>query len=210
MSIPNPFIFKRGDVRILVTYKGKEIVGSVCSQAMVLASPAWEKFVFPPWENQEIASTTSSSTPGQEKAINFTEDNGEALLVLLNIAHLQFCKVPDNQLHYDLLYNLACLIDLHQCIDLVKSYKSHWVSGSRTQMMMSGQQGWFFIAYVFGLEELFEEAARRLVKELRTDEEGKWYTGELTSPERAETMKLGFLGMCILSALLCSTCLWES
>jgi hypothetical protein len=190
-------------VRILVTYEGEEVVGSASSHAMALASPVWEMFVVR-WENQEIASTASPSTPGKEKAIDFKEDDGEALLVLLNIAHFQFRKIPDHALHYDLLYNVAGLIDQYQCIDLVKSYKSHWVSDSRRQLATFGQQGWFFIAYVFGLEHLFEEAVGKLARELRTNEEGNWYTGELLLPK---TMLLDIKGMFILSALLSSACL---
>jgi hypothetical protein len=86
MSTPNPFIFKRGDVRILATYEGEEVVGSVSSHAMALASPVWEMFVVR-WENPETASTASPLTPGKEKAINFKEDDGEAF-ILHHVHHL--------------------------------------------------------------------------------------------------------------------------
>jgi hypothetical protein len=130
------------------------------------------------WENQEITLTASPSTPGKEKGIDFRTDDGEALLVL-NIAHLKFSNVQDHTLHYDLLYKVASLIKLYQCIDLVKSYKTHWVSDSQRQLATAGQQGWFFIAYAFGLDQLFEEAAGKMARELRTNEEGKWYIGDL-------------------------------
>lgn len=45
----NPFVFDAGDVRILVNYKEEILEGMICSQALVHASPAWKKFIFPPW-----------------------------------------------------------------------------------------------------------------------------------------------------------------
>jgi hypothetical protein len=151
------FTFAPGDIRLIVTNsKTKEkIVGTVCSESMVLASPVWKKFLFPPWEQ------TPSADP---KQINCSEDNAEALLVLLNIVHLKFDVVP-KILPYQLLYNLAILIDQYQCLKLVHPWLESWLQDEESQSMVDGQEGWLFIAWVFGREAIFEQLARKLLKQ---------------------------------------------
>jgi hypothetical protein len=100
-------------VRILVTYQDEQVIGKVSSRALVLASPVWEKFLFPPW-----------IVEGQEegvKEIDCTEDNADALLLLLNIAHLNFVAVP-NYLKYEPLFQVALLVDQYQCLNLIKPW----------------------------------------------------------------------------------------
>jgi hypothetical protein len=48
-STHNPFEFEGGDLRILVTHKGQRLVGNISTSAMMLASPVWKKFIFPPF-----------------------------------------------------------------------------------------------------------------------------------------------------------------
>jgi hypothetical protein len=184
-------------VRISVTWLGQQVVGSVCSQAMAHASPVWEKFLFPPWE--------TTSTSKKEKEIDFKEDNAMALLILLNIAHLQFNKIPIQTLKYSLHYDVAILVDQYQCIGLVITFKWTWLGNYGWDSTRPGKEGWLFIAWVFGLEKTFEEVAERLVKGLHSDGGGKWYIGAVLLPE---TMPPGFIGKFIFPVRF--TGMWES
>ncbi|KAF8861573.1 hypothetical protein BDZ45DRAFT_248778 [Acephala macrosclerotiorum] len=80
------FTFNDGDVRIKVKYVGHDIVGSVVSQAMMMDSPMWKKFIFPP----RVPDSTAAAT----KEIDFSGENGDVILSLLQIVHFQFTKVP--------------------------------------------------------------------------------------------------------------------
>ncbi|TAQ89284.1 hypothetical protein B7494_g2369 [Chlorociboria aeruginascens] len=82
ISSPPEFTFPQSDVRLGITYKGAPAYAHVCSHSMILASDVWNVFLFPPWSNQATAE------PVQD--LDFTEDNAEALLVLLCVVHLRF------------------------------------------------------------------------------------------------------------------------
>ncbi|TVY90016.1 hypothetical protein LAWI1_G005082 [Lachnellula willkommii] len=66
----NPFDFEGGDLTIVVMYEGKRVTGKVSTSAMMLASPVWKKFIFPPWNplpaTHEEGETTGGSQNAQE------------------------------------------------------------------------------------------------------------------------------------------------
>jgi hypothetical protein len=113
-SEKNPFMFPSGDVTLLTTHpKTKQpLTGTVVSYALTLASPVWKKFLFPPWETNDLES--------KPKQIDCTEDDSSALLILLNIAHLRFNEVPNGKLEYSLLFEVAKLCDQYDCVNLVR------------------------------------------------------------------------------------------
>jgi hypothetical protein len=131
------------------------MIGIVCSEVMVHASPVWKKFLFPPWEQEP------SKAP---KQIDCSDDDAGALLVLLNIAHLKFDIVP-KLLPYQLLYHVAILVDQYQCLKLVLPWLRLWLQDEESQSMVDGQEGWLFIAWAFGRESVFEQLARKLLKQ---------------------------------------------
>ncbi|KAH7355424.1 hypothetical protein BKA65DRAFT_475863 [Rhexocercosporidium sp. MPI-PUGE-AT-0058] len=124
----NPFSFDGGDVTIRVTFNDEVIRGKVVSGCMASASSVcnfpiqdfhdssylrglranhvhecqvWKMFLYPPW---------SSEGGGPVKELDFSDDDGEALLVLLRIVHLQFTSVPTSFKGSILpLYNIALL-----------------------------------------------------------------------------------------------------
>ena len=59
--------------------------------------------------------------------LHFEDDDGEALLLLLRIAHLQFAEVPVS-LDFDKLLQVAILCDMYDCVGLVKPWLSTWLS----------------------------------------------------------------------------------
>jgi hypothetical protein len=146
VAAKSPFTFETGDVRIKVTSEGKRIIGSVSSAALILASPVWNKFIHPPWE--EVKDPAASN---KEKEIDCSEDNAYALLILLNIAHLRFDLVP-NRLSCVDLYNVAILVDQYQCVKLVRPWLTFWLTDEEIQSKQAGQEGWLFIAWAFGRE----------------------------------------------------------
>ncbi|KAK0119384.1 hypothetical protein ONS95_010836 [Cadophora gregata] len=160
-SVSNPFNFKGGDVKIKVKYKGEEMVGMVATQAMVLASPVWEKFIFPPWSNES----------SKVKEIDFSGDDGEAMLILLNIAHLQFCYVP-NELHYLLLYQIAILCEQYDCHAILKPWLESWLKNEPNDLYAIGKEEWIYIAWAFGRENYFRSKATLLLLHIELHQDG--------------------------------------
>lgn len=133
----HPFVFDNGDgdVRAKVLYEGGEVSFKLFSHALSFASPVWKKLIFPPFPlltsradgeepNSKTSYVTNESFPDIE--LDFTEDNPEALLVLLRIAHLQFSTIPSD-LPYVILNNVAILCDKYNCRSLVKPWLKDWL-----------------------------------------------------------------------------------
>lgn len=116
------FTFEGGDILISVTYKGEAITGKVFSGAMVMASPVWKYFIFSPFlQNNNTAICDEGravpkpafSGPHVE-TLDFSEDDGEALLILLRLAHMQFRLIPST-INTTLFRDVAILCDLYDC-----------------------------------------------------------------------------------------------
>lgn len=100
---PSTVLDPLGDVRL--TTSTQDFI--VSSKVMCLASPVWRAMCDPQglWAKQ--SSSSSSSTAN----VNLPEDDPDALLILLRIAHLQFSDLPDALVVYRHLLQLAVLCD---------------------------------------------------------------------------------------------------
>ncbi|KUJ15941.1 uncharacterized protein LY89DRAFT_99541 [Mollisia scopiformis] len=118
--LPSPpeFTFTPSDVRLLINTPDDTLAyAHVSSHALVLASPVWKNFLFPPW---------STST---EKVLehDFSDDDPAALLVLLRIAHLKLKGIEEFAPSKDLLVDLAILCNKYVCGDLLYPWIAGWV-----------------------------------------------------------------------------------
>ncbi|KAG4433038.1 hypothetical protein IFR05_011477 [Cadophora sp. M221] len=165
---PHPFDFPAGDAQMLVTYKNQAITCLVCSQALVCASPVWKKFLFPPW----VPAPAPTTGPRQ---IDCSEDDGEALLILLNILHLKFKDVPI-RLGYKVLIQVAVLCDQYICVSIAKPWIDGWMREVETDLVAKNfvTPHMLFACWVLGREATFETLAQKLILELRMDKQGRW------------------------------------
>ncbi|KAH7355413.1 hypothetical protein BKA65DRAFT_582335 [Rhexocercosporidium sp. MPI-PUGE-AT-0058] len=164
----NPFVFPGADIRMLMTYKGKAIIALVSSHVLICASPVWKKFLFPPW----VAASVPVNSP---KQIDCSEDDGVALLIILNIIHLRHKEVL-LRLEPDTLLQVAVLCDQYDCAGIVKHWISIWMKETEANLVAKHfvPPQILFVCWVFGLEDNFEALTIKLVMELRTDDEGIW------------------------------------
>ncbi|CAD6445328.1 d280fc85-b23d-4eb0-808a-76158f30e43d [Sclerotinia trifoliorum] len=169
----HPFVFDNGDgdVGAKVLYEGCEVSFKLSSHALSFASPVWKKLIFPPFplltsraEGEESNSKKScvANEPFSDIELDFTEDNPEALLVLLRIAYLQFSAIPSS-LPYVILDNIAILCDKYNCILLVKPWLKDWLKDEQYEAYLPRQEGWLWIAYCFGRRKLFYDLMNVLV-----------------------------------------------
>lgn len=176
------FSFEPSDLRLKVKYKGDLITAHVSSSAMSFASSVWKKFIFPPWKpiaandpptqgTIPVAKRIKTASDGKDKdtscsavaELDFKDDNGEALLILLRIAHLRFHDIPST-LPYQTLLSVAVLCDQYQCINLVRPWLSCWLVNEVKLSTQFGNENWLFIAWVFGREKVFQALAVHLVR----------------------------------------------
>ncbi|KUJ06367.1 uncharacterized protein LY89DRAFT_410902 [Mollisia scopiformis] len=174
------FNFENGDVTIQVNYYTKQITGKVVSIAMAMASTVWKKFIFPPWTQDQLTSTGNGERDLPRPAmtvlpvdkLDFREDDGDALLILLRIAHLQFKHVP-SVVTLDFLYNIAILCNLYDCVELVKPWLSLWLEVAHRRESPKR----LIIAWTFGKHEMFQEASEALTWNLRVSRDGRTFVG---------------------------------
>ncbi|KAI9764503.1 MAG: hypothetical protein M1839_005892 [Geoglossum umbratile] len=156
-------IFKNGDCRLTVAYWGECDTFIVSSTAMSFASPVWKKIMNPPFgEPANLA----------KKPISFLDDNAEALLILLRIAHLQFREVPF-KLDYTNLFNISVLCDKYDCSNIIQPWVGTWLEGIQALAMTSGYEGSLFIAWALGKEIMFEKLAKQLVRDVCVSNTGE-------------------------------------
>ncbi|KAH6663091.1 hypothetical protein B0J14DRAFT_684826 [Halenospora varia] len=100
-------------------------------------------------ELAKLGSTASDVRDEEEmKEIEFADDDGKALLLLLRIAHLQFNKIPLT-LIFDQFLNVAILCDMYS----------------------KGNEKYLLISWVFHRESIFVRLAEKFVKEVRLKDE---------------------------------------
>lgn len=154
-NIDRPVLLDSGDVRLHFEYSNQSLTLHGSSRALSLASPVWNKILNPPFGS--LVSKEGNNNGKQDKHIDFSEDNGEALLILLRIAHLQFSKVPSTLKSFDTLLALAILCDKYDCVGLIKLWLPPWVGNEGTEFKWdeAGYEPWLFIAWVLlrGLQE---------------------------------------------------------
>ncbi|PVH77246.1 hypothetical protein DL98DRAFT_534993 [Cadophora sp. DSE1049] len=81
-----------------------------------MASPVWHKFLSPPWMKSDDPPVTE---------IDFSEDDGAALLILLRIVHYQLPYIPKT---VDLMtsYNIAVLCEQYDCLHMISPWVKRW------------------------------------------------------------------------------------
>jgi hypothetical protein len=140
---------------------------------MILASDVWKVFLFPPWSNQATAE------PVQD--LDFTEDNAEALLVLLCVVHLRFEDIMYDSPPKQVLIDLAFLCDQYFCHHLIRPWAGNWID-RQFGFEFAENSGWFggrsaadwlpiiMLAYVFrpaSKPDYFEKGVHWLFNENR-------------------------------------------
>ncbi|CZR64662.1 uncharacterized protein PAC_14560 [Phialocephala subalpina] len=137
---------------------------------MCLASKVWKKFIYPPWApSQQTLSVIERLTapkpalcaPPVDK-LDFREDDGDALLLLLRVAHIQFKHIKST-LSSDLLHGVAELCDIYGCVELIKPWLSTWWDNSNIQFGRGEfAYRWLFAAWVFGFDRVFATTAKAI------------------------------------------------
>lgn len=169
-SEKSPFHFDGGDVRAKATFNDETVTFKVSSHALSFASPVWKRLMFPPYPQITESSSHESKKSKAVEAfpdieLDFTEDNTDALLILLQIAHLQFSNIPKT-LPYETLLGVAILCDQYDCRRLVKPWVKDWTSEGWKESQLPDHGGWLFIAWYFGRQKTFEKLAMVYVRRL--------------------------------------------
>jgi hypothetical protein len=137
----------------------------VSKTAMILASPVWKAMFERHWKENE-----STEIP-------LPDDDIEAILLVLRIAHLRFHELPrTGGLTIAALLKLAVVCDKYDLVKLVRPFLDlyGWAS-SHLPDIGSGKNcnpSWFFIAWTFGYKDSFEYLATYVVRRIQLNAHG--------------------------------------
>lgn len=162
--ITEPVIFDRSsDLTVVVGLP--DVMQAECKvsrKAMRLASPVWDAMLDPAKPYVESNSTQ----------VAFEDDDLEAFIVLLYIAHCQFRKLP-NTLSYNRLLHLTVLCDKYDTVGLVRPFLPAWVEPWKKFAHEKGFERFLCVAYTFGFINTFESMVRNLVRLTEIDSTGE-------------------------------------
>ena len=112
---------KRSRLRVPSVTPFHQRILIVSSAVMRIASPVWRTMFDPQGHFME---SQRSSSP---REIHFPDDDADALLIVLYIAHLQFGKLPE-ALDYQELLNLAIICDKYDTVSTVRPVSDFCIS----------------------------------------------------------------------------------
>lgn len=191
---PSDFIFEGGDVEITIKHNGTQFKGRVCSQPMVLASPVFKRFIYPPWQVAQPAqpaarfsffsphsgSNFHPALPPMQPPIgniDFSDDPASTLLIILRIIHLNLSNLPGEISSAELL-QLALLCEQYQCATLISTFAIEWIEEASHNEYTSevGKDSWLLIYWTFGYPDDYLRLAEELVLAVSLDGDGNvWF-----------------------------------
>lgn len=128
----------------------------VNAQTMRMMSPVWSTMLDPAKGWKESSSNT----------LDLDDDDPDALLVLLQIAHLKFKDIK-RVTHVDELFQLAILCDKYDVTALIGPFLKAWIDGMQTTCPTESLDKWLFIAWVFGMIKIYKAIAKSISLSVR-------------------------------------------
>ncbi|KAF2497605.1 hypothetical protein BU16DRAFT_319275 [Lophium mytilinum] len=164
VTLANP-----SDLTLIVGPLGQSI--HVSRGALRLASPVWNTMFSDQWAESS------------KKEVQFPDDDPEALLIVLGIAHLRFKERP-KVLLYRQLVELAVICDKYDTVAVIRPFLQEWI-GYEEMKVGPGTEEWIFVAWTFGIRDKFVNGVQDLVRNTLADAQEC-----LVWPEQHVTLRL--------------------
>lgn len=149
----------------------------VVSAALCLSSPVFRAMLGPN-SNFKEACELRKSKSAEPHVISLDDDYPQALAVVLHVLHLRNDKVPQ-KITFDNLYELAVICDKYDCAVAMSLWISIWVRQWSDLSLDSGYERWLFIAWAFGIEDVFTKLSKKIIMEGHfTRKGGRLLTGQ--------------------------------
>ena len=165
----------------------------VSSKVLCLASPVWKAMLKSNGHFKEAILSAGV------REVHLADDDPDALLLVLRIAHLQFRDITSEPT-FDQFLNIALICDKYDIVPLVQPWLPNWIGWLKPMMHHPGYEEWLFIAWTFGEARDYEKLASLLVSQVITDKEGQCYrSGKILG----KNLPPGALGVYITSRRQC-------
>lgn len=113
---------------------------------------------------KEACELRTRSTNTEPYRLQLEDDNPEALAVILLALHCQNFLVP-KAISFKNLLDLAIICDKYDCAAGVSLWIDIWSQKWKAMALVAGYEQWLFIAWTFGMGEVFESLSKKLILE---------------------------------------------
>ncbi|KAF2470750.1 uncharacterized protein BDR25DRAFT_32270 [Lindgomyces ingoldianus] len=137
----------------------------------VIVSPDIVRRLSPAWENIVSTQTHKSWPSLSQKKVRLTEDDPEIMILVMQVAHLQFKQLPDT-LEYRQLLELALISHRYKTNHVLIPFLPKWTRPYQDKFLNDGMEEWMFIAYQFGYEDDYLMLAKHLTLHCTLNEDG--------------------------------------
>lgn len=136
----------------------------VASQVLCSASPVFRAMLGPASSFREACELRKMSATAEPYRLVLEDDNPEALAVILLALHCQNKFVPVTVSFQNLL-DLAIICDKYDCATAVSLWTDIWTKDWKKMAQDAGYEQWLFIAWTFGVEDVFHSLSKKLIME---------------------------------------------
>lgn len=154
----------RGQKRLLVS-----------SHALRRVSPVWRAMLSPSggwWQLKSAAAAKQLTLANDNNNDDDDDDDVEALVVVLNVAHVRFRDLP-SVLGFRQLVQLARVCGGYETVAAVRPFLPDWTKPFEHAVLQPGYEEWLYVAWTFGFAQAFAAIARHLILHATVDDEGR-------------------------------------
>ncbi|KAE9988241.1 hypothetical protein EG327_003455 [Venturia inaequalis] len=108
--------------------------------------------------------------------VELPDDNPQAILILLQIAHLRFDQLPGGAMSLQELNRLAIVCDKYDAVATVRPFIKTWSPASRRVFSPHGNEQYLWVYWVFGYMPEFSYLAVEMQLSICTNEDGQCLT----------------------------------
>ena len=182
-----------GDLKLVIGSDSGSKEYLVSSVVLCLASLVWNAMFG--LEGRFKKAKVSKSSGVRE--VRFEDDDADALLLVLRIAHLKFSNLPAT-LNYKELLSLAIICDKYDLVHLVRPWLYKWEKTLKPSSNSHGNEGWLFIAWTFGDTPSYKALTDLLVRHCTTVNTGECFrSGRLIVGDHIPPGSIGQSVLCV-------------
>jgi hypothetical protein len=191
-DIPHPGFFVLHDTYLEICPDGDLEIGYysvgttflVSSHALRTASSVFRDLLGPTsafadsslrHKTQDTLSGSTDNSTQRYRLVIHTVHNRAAVAVAFYALHGHGNKIPDD-IEFPYLYDLAILCEDYKCASIVLPFYRNWFDKWTIEEQCDG--GWLYIAWVFGLEDIFQTLTKRFATGAFREGNGRYVTLE--------------------------------
>ena len=167
------YLREDGDLTLIVGEEKQRVI--VCRGTISGVCKAWNTM----FTNSKFSEATAPE-------VEMPDDDPEAMLIILKIAHLKFDQLPGKKMSLDELHNLATVCDKYDTVAVIRPFLPNWIEAwlellgqgdsERNERNCAGNEKFLWVAWVFGYKRQFKNLAKYLQLTISTNEEGRCLT----------------------------------